>query len=208
MDVYIIGSGGNSKVVIDICELNGYNIIGLFDDKYNKDNQLGYHKYPIVGRINDIIEHQNINIINSIGDCDLRQKIYKKLKDLNLNWINCIHQQAYISPTAKIGYGNVICYGSFINSDSKIGNFNLINTYAVIEHDCMIGNFNHFAPKATLCGGIMVGDVNLLGAGTTIIPHKIIGNKNIIGAMSAIIDNIKDNSTVVGVPGKIIKVIN
>lgn len=34
MDVYIIGCGCNSKIVIDISELNKYNIMGFFDDKY------------------------------------------------------------------------------------------------------------------------------------------------------------------------------
>ena len=32
MEVYIIGCGGNSKVVTDICELNNYIIKGFFDD--------------------------------------------------------------------------------------------------------------------------------------------------------------------------------
>ncbi|XWV24946.1 acetyltransferase [Tupanvirus deep ocean] len=205
MDVYVIGCGGNAKVVVDICKLNNYNIVGFFDDKFNRSNEMVYHKYKIIGKISDIVQYQNINIINSIGDCNIRYKIYNTLKDLHLNWINCIHPSAYISSSAKIGYGNIICYGVIINSDTILGNFNLINTYAIIEHDCKIGHFNHFAPKSTLCGGITVGDTNLFGAGSTTIPCKTVGNSNIIGAMSAIIDNIKDNCTVVGIPGKIIK---
>jgi acetyltransferase EpsM len=207
MDVYIIGCGGNSKVVVDICELSGYNIIGFFDDKYNGHDQLVYHTYYIIGCIDDITTYQNINIINSIGDCTTRNKIYQKLSNFNFNpnWINCIHPQSHIAPTAQIGHGNIICYGAFINSDVVIGNFNLINTYAIIEHDCLVGNFNHIAPKTTLCGSITVGTNNLLGAGTTIIPCKKIGNNNTIGAMSCIVTNINDNCTVVGIPGKIIK---
>lgn len=205
MDVYIIGSGGNSKVIVDICELNGYNINGFFDDKYNGNNQLIYHKYQIIGKIDDIIEYQDINVINSIGDCVIRNKIFQKLKGLNFKWINCIHPKSCISPTAKIGIGNIICYGSFINSDTIIGDFNLINTYAVIEHDCTIGNFNHIAPKSTMCGGIIIGDINLMGAGTTIIPCKTVGSNNIVGAMTVIINNIGDKCTIVGIPGKIIK---
>ncbi|XWV26193.1 hypothetical protein QJ857_gp0885 [Tupanvirus soda lake] len=206
MDVYIIGSGGNAKVVVDICELNNYNIVGFFDDKYDgTTKQIVYHKYKIIGKISDIIQYQNINIINSIGDCAIRQKIYSYLKDLRLNWINCVHPRSYLSPTSKIGYGNIICHGAFINSDTNLGNFNLVNTNAIIEHDCQIGDFNHFAPKSTLCGGITVGNTNLFGVGSSVIPGKNIGSSNIIGAMTAVINNIKDNCTVVGIPGKIIK---
>ena len=45
MEVYIIGSGGNAKVVIDICELNNYKILGLFDDKYHGLDIFTYKNY-------------------------------------------------------------------------------------------------------------------------------------------------------------------
>ena len=203
MDVYIIGCGGNSKVVIDICELNGYNVIGIFDDKYNGNQQEIYKRCKLIGTLNDINKYQEINIINSIGDNSTRYKIYKRLESTDLNWINCIHPQTYLSSTVKLGKGNILCYGCFINCDAVIGDFNLINTYSVIEHDCSIGNFNHIAPRATMCGGISIGDLNLLGVSSSIIPGKKIGNKNIIGAMSAIINNYENDQTIVGVPGKV-----
>ncbi|AVL94852.1 acetyltransferase [Moumouvirus australiensis] len=205
MDIYIIGCGGNSKIVIDICLLNGYNIIGIFDDKFNSKQDNFYKNYKIIGKINDIQNFPRINIVNSIGDNKIRLKIYNELIHVELNWINCIHPNSYISPTVKIGKGNIICYGAVINSDAKIGNFNIVNTYALIEHDNIIGDFNHLAPRTTLCGGINIGNCNLLGASTSVIPGIKIGNNNIIGCMSAIIKNIKNNNLVVGVPGKIIR---
>lgn len=201
MDVYIIGCGGNSKVVIDICELCGYKILGIFDDK-NNGNYIGYKQYKIIGKISDIPKYGNINIINSIGNNNIRKKIYDSLIDHKLNWINCIHPNAYIVGNVKMGIGNIICYGAFINSDAIIGNFNLVNTYAIIEHDCSIGNFNHLAPRSTLCGGITIVDLNLIGASSTIIPCKKIGSNNIIGALSVIICDFYDNNLIVGIPGK------
>ncbi len=207
MDVYIIGCGGNSKIVIDICECLGYNIIGIFDDKYNGSIVKIYKKYNLIGNIENINYYQNINIINSIGDNNVRKNIFEKFCENNLCWINCIHPESRISDSVTIGKGNIICRGAIINADASIGDFNLINTCAIIEHDCKIMNFNHFAPKSTLCGAILIGNLNLFGAGSTIIPCKKIGNNNIIGAMSVIIRNIDNNVMVVGNPGKIIKII-
>jgi sugar O-acyltransferase (sialic acid O-acetyltransferase NeuD family) len=202
MNVYIIGSGGNSKIVSDICELNGYIIAGFFDDKFPIVTQHYHHQ--IIGNIDDISKYPGINVVNSIGDCETRYNINTKLADLALNWINCIHPSAIIAANTHIGRGNIICAGAVINSDANIGNFNLINTYAVIEHDCQIGNYNHFAPKTTLCGGIKIGDVNFFGVGSSVIPNKNVGNGNIIGAMTLIINNITDDNKVVGVPGRTI----
>ena len=203
MEVYIIGCGGNCKIVVDICELNKYQIMGIFDDKYEGKTIVGYKQYKIIGKVSDIVKYNKINIVNSIGNNNIRKKIYDSLSDYKLNWINCVHPNAYIVNNVKIGIGNIICYGAFINSDAIIGNFNLINTYAIIEHDCVVGNFNHLAPRSTLCGGITIGDINLLGTSTTIIPCKKIGDNNTIGAQTVIINNFDNDNLIVGIPGKI-----
>ena len=83
-DVYIIGNGGNSKVVIDICDSLKFNIIGIFDDKIASN---------VIGTIDDIKNYQKINIINSIGDCIIRHKIYDKLKIINETLINVINEK-------------------------------------------------------------------------------------------------------------------
>ena len=206
-DVYIIGCGGNSKVIVEICELNKYVIKGFFDDRHNLARDNGHTKYKIIGTTDDIKNYPRIKIINSIGDNEIRKKICDKLNDenLNLEWINCIHPDSHISTTVKLGMGNIICYGSFINSCVSIGNFNLLNTYSIVEHDSIICDFNHVAPRTTLCGNTFIGNINLLGASSTFIPNKRIGNKNIIGAMTLIIDNFGDNNLIVGIPGTIKK---
>ena len=136
MDLYIIGCGGNSKVVIDICKLNGSNIIGCFDDKYEGHKHEIYREIQVIGKIEDIWNYSSVNIVNSIGDNLARKKIFDRLKSHpSLNWINCQHPQSYISPTVQLGKGNIICYGAMINAAAQIGDFNLINTYSIIEHD-------------------------------------------------------------------------
>lgn len=205
MEVYIIGSGGNSKIVIDMCILLNYKIVGIFDDSYDSGKRNAYIGCKIIGNINSIKTYSKINIINSLGNNKLRSDFYQDLKNYDFFWINCIHPNSYISPTAKLGKGNIICYGAVINSDTVIGNFNLINTCAIIEHDCTINSFNHFAPRSTLCGGIKVENLNLFGVATSVIPGLHIGNNNTIGSSTAVTKNIIDSATVVGVPGKKIK---
>lgn len=205
MELYIIGSGGNCKIIIDLCELLNYKIKGIFDDKYNGTEITIYKNNKIIDNIDGIKNYSKINIVNSIGDNNARFNIYKKLENLELNWINLIHPHTYISNSAILGVGNIIFYGAFINSDAKIGNHNLINTYSVIEHDCIIGDFNHFAPKSTICGGVKFGNLNLMGVGASAIPLKTVGNNNKVGGMTVLINNFESDNTIVGIPGKIIK---
>lgn len=201
MDVHIIGAGGNCKIIIDICELLKYNIIGIFDDKFIGEETIVYNKFHLIGKISHITSYKSINIINSIGDNATRKKIFDLYP--NLNWINLIHPTSYISPSVTFGKGNIICHLSVINSDSTIGNFNLINTSAIIEHDCIIGDYNHFAPRSTLYGGVRIGNLNLIGASITIIPSKKIQNNCIVGAGSVVTTDFSSDVTVIGIPARI-----
>ncbi len=49
--VYIIGCGGNSKIVVDICLLNGYEIMGIFDDKFGSDKISVYRNCQIMEKL-------------------------------------------------------------------------------------------------------------------------------------------------------------
>jgi sugar O-acyltransferase (sialic acid O-acetyltransferase NeuD family) len=196
-NVYIVGCGGNGKIVIDICEKNGHNIMGIYDDNLNCKV---YKNYKLIGPIDQLTDMKNINIINSIGSIEVRKNIFNKFP--NLNWINCIDPSANIQDTVIMGKGNIICTGAIINADAHIGDYNLINTCAIIEHDCVVGDNNHIAPTSVLCGGVTIGNNNLLGVKVAIIPGINVGDGNIIGAGSVVIRNITNENTVVGVPAK------
>jgi acetyltransferase EpsM len=86
-----------------------------------------------------------------------------------------------------------------------IGDHCIINTGVVVDHDCMINDFVHISPNATLCGNVTIGKGSWVGAGAIIIQGIKVGKNAIIGAGSVIIKDIPDNATVVGNPGKIIK---
>jgi len=205
MEISIIGCGGNSKVVIDICRMNGYIIKGLYDDRY-PDIKVGYRGYKVLGNVMDV--DNKGYVINSIGDEKTREEIYYKLEDNGIKWMNCIHPYSYIEDTCEIGYGNIICNGVIINGNSKIGNFNLVNTNVIIEHDCYVGNFNNISPRCTICGECYIGNYNMIGVGANIIQSIMIGDDIVVGAGGVVINELVDSGTYVGIPCKKIKYIN
>lgn len=196
MDVYIIGFGGNARVVADICALNANNVVGYFDD---------WIEDPLVlGKIDCLLSKkwQSIRLINAIGDVKVRQTIYHRLKEIEVDWINCIHPTAIISPSVKMSIGNIIGANVVINAGVTIGSFNLINTGSVLEHDCVVGDFNHLAPRSTFCGSVKIGQLNLIGANSTVIPGLTIGNENVVGSMCAVTTNIGYYQKMVGIPNR------
>jgi acetyltransferase EpsM len=199
MKIAIIGTGGHSKVIVDlISHYENYKIIGFYDD--NKSGK--FLEYPILGKINDINNIEFYYII-AIGDDLIRKSIYNKFK--NLKWITLIHPSAIISKNCNIDIGTIVMAGAIIQAYVKIGKFCIINTGSSIDHECEVGDFSSICPNATLCGNVSIGYESFIGANATIIQKIKIGNNCIIGAGSVVIRDVDNNSKLVGNPAKIIK---
>lgn len=197
----ILGVGGHSKVVIDIAVNSGVNISGLYDDNQNLYG-MEYNGINLSGPIGSI---ESGNAIIAIGSNKVRKNIddyHKKLK-----WKTLIHPSAVIADKVEIAEGTVVMAGAIIQPGAKIGRHCIINTGACIDHDCVIDDYVHIAPGVTLAGGVKVGEGTLIGVGTSIGPYVTVGKWATIGAGSAVVSDIPDYSTAVGVPA-IIKKIN
>ncbi|UOK56381.1 acetyltransferase [Bacillus sp. OVS6] len=209
MKIVIIGQGGHSKVIRDIISSTvEHKIVGYLDDKFNEfaitDNEFN----GPISSAKIILEYDlHIKFIIAIGENKTREIIFKKLHLSNDYYVTLIHQSAVISPSAKIGSGTVIMANTIINADANIGHHTIINSGSIIEHDNKIGHFVHVSPSSTLTGAVKVEDGVHIGAGATIIPNINIGKWSIIGAGASVINDIPANSTAVGVPAKLIKML-
>lgn len=201
MEVYLIGTGGHSKQIIDIYLENDYKILGAFDDFRTG---LFYRNIPILGKIEEVENtiSKDSNIFITFGDNNYRMELYKKYK--SYNFINCISSKSVISPTCKLGFGNYIGNFSKLGEDCIIGNFNILNEGCIIGHDNIICDFNHISLNSSTGGNVVIGNLNLFGIGSSIIPKVQIYDNNIIGAGSVVIKSINFDSKSIGVPSKLI----
>lgn len=95
--------------------------------------------------------------------------------------------------------------GAVVQANAKIGDGVIINTCSSVDHDCVVGNWTHVAVGARLAGSVKAGKSVLLGAGCVILNNLSVTDNCIVGAGSAVICNINDVGTYVGVPARRIK---
>ncbi len=204
-DFLLFGTGGHAKVVMESILSNGCKNIQLFDDNPAKFS-LFWLGYQITGGRSELIafgqENQYEGVIVTIGDNQIRQKIYTEFAHANLAFASAIHPKTVIASSVKLGVGLMIMAGVVINPDTTIGNNVIINTGAIIEHDIIIGDHVHIAPNATLCGGVHVGELTLIGAGAIVLPGVRIGKECIVGAGAVVTNDINDGDMVLGIPAK------
>ncbi|MFC2004681.1 acetyltransferase [Chloroflexota bacterium] len=210
MNVVIVGTGGHGKVVLDIL-LNTptIKVVGFIDDDQSSQGKI-INGVPVLGNTSSlsqlIQEHSIEGAIVAIGNRKTRSALFKKIKGLELKLTNAIHPSAVITKNVKIGEGVVITAGAVINTDSKIGDDVIINTGATVDHDNIIGDHVNIQPGVNLGGTVSIKAYTEVGIGATVIQNISVGEGATIAAGAAIITDVPDNVTIVGVPGRIIRV--
>lgn len=197
--MYLFGSSGHCKVIIDIIHKSNLGAIeGVFDDN------------PTIDKICDIPVFNtekldfflNNSLIISIGNNKNRQMIARRI---STNYLTAIHPNSIIASNVTMGEGTVVMAGSIINTYVTVGKHCIVNTGSILEHDCILGDFVHISPNASLAGNVFVGEGTHVGIGAVVIQGIKIGKWAIIGAGSVILSDVPDYAVVVGNPGKIIK---
>lgn len=194
----LYGASGHAKVIIDILHKNNIEVSKIIDDE-PKSKDI----FNIPVEKSSLTENNEKKVIISIGNNEIRKKISEKYQ---FDYQTIMHPSAVISEFSKIGNGTVIMANAVVNSDSEIGKHCIINTSAIVEHDCKISDFVHISPNASLAGNVEVGEGAHIGIGSCVIQGVKIGKWATIGAGAVIIRDVPDFATVVGNPGRIIKI--
>ncbi|TNJ46640.1 acetyltransferase [Tamlana fucoidanivorans] len=203
--VRIYGAGGHSHVIKDVLRQNGYVITDTFDDKPEGVHHASKHvNMGARAHLNDF-PHQGDPVIIAVGINSDRAEIARILK---CSYETAIHQSAIISESSSIGEGTVVFAGAIVQPNTVVGKHVIVNTGASIDHDNVIGDYAHISPKAALCGHVEVGEGSHIGVGAVVIPLVKIGKWCTIGAGTIVLNDVPNYATVVGNPGKIIKILN
>lgn len=209
--IIVIGAGGHSREVISTVESEGkYEIVGLVDDKILDKNEkiLGYDVIGNFGALSKLYKEGIKKVVLAIGDNTDRRRLFEMAEQLNFEVINAIHPSAKLARHLEIGKGVVICIGAILSPCAKIGNNTIINVGAIIGHENIIGNHVHISSGANLAGRITVKDGAFVGIGSTIKETVTIGKNAIVGAGAVVLDDVQDDTIVVGLPARPIKRVN
>lgn len=208
--ISILGFGGHASTVREACELAGWSIAGFYVEEGLPSafpEADGDHKPKSVSRnqrLNPKDFESNIFALG-IGDNCARLSWCEKLlrEGFVLPWVS--HSHSWVSPSACLAEGVFVAAGAVVQAGARIGRAALINSNATVEHHVRVGGGAHIGPGAVLAGLVEVGDLTMVGAGAVIRDRIKIGNSVTVGAGAAVVKNVPDQITVVGVPAKVLR---
>ena len=203
----VIGAGDHVKVVIATIEAEArYKIIGLLDNDESKHGTTWYGHQVLGGddQLARLREQGVSKAVVAVGDNLGSAKLAQLAVKTGFELFKVIHPTAVILNGTVIGEGAVILANAYIGADSNIGSNVLLSVGSLVAHDCVIGSWCQLCPGARLGGHAMVGDYSLIGMGAAVLPGVTVGRQAVVGANAAVIGEIQDFATAVGVPARVI----
>ena len=206
--IVIVGAGGfGREVEWLINRINKvkptYEIVGFADDGKEKGEQVGHSE--VIYTTEELCKvNEELNIVIAIGNAKVRKMIAEKLLvNDKLSFPNIIDPAViYDDEEVILGAGNIICGGTIMTVNISIGNFNIINLDCTIGHDDILKDYITIYPSVNVSGNVVVENCVEIGTGTQIIQGLSIRDNVIIGASAAVVKNIVEEGTYVGVPVK------
>ncbi|KIC79625.1 acetyltransferase [Pseudomonas sp. C5pp] len=198
----ILGASGHGKVVADVAELCGWQSIDFYDDAWPSLQRNG--AWPVVGGTAQLHERlgQYQGVMVAIGNNAVRAKKLQELRKLGASLPVLVHPGAVVSRHSSLGSGTVVFAGAVVNAFAIVGAGGIINTGCSVDHDCCIGDYVHISPGARLAGGVVVGECSWIGIGAVVRQTLKVGSRTTVGAGAAVVCNVPDDSTVIGVPAR------
>lgn len=207
----IIGAKGFAKEVLEVFnqqqELTG---IAFYDDVSADAPEVLYGQFPILKSITEAEQKfkQDPRFVLGVGTPELRRRLAGRMVQLGGQLTSSISPKVIIGGfqnTIKSGVN--IMSGAVLTNDIEVGEGVLINLNCTIGHDVVIGDYCELSPGVHVSGNVKLSNNVVLGTGAVVLPGISIGENSIIGAGSVVNKDVPANAVAVGIPAKIIKLL-
>ena len=194
MKLALFGYGGHAREVA--CQMN-QEVTFFVDNKYAPT-------VPNVTGISTFNPEEYLMMV-AVADSKDRADIVSRLPK-ETKYFTFIHPSVLImDDNIKVGEGSFIGANSILTTNIKLGKHALLNRENHIGHDCFIGDYFSAMPCAVVGGNVWIDNKVYLGSCSNIKEKiKIVANV-VIGMNAAVVKNITEFGTYVGVPAKKIK---
>lgn len=203
-NLVIIGARGYGREVYNLAKQcagfqSEYLIKGFLDDNF--DALIGFHCYPPILSSVEEYEIQEDDVFTcALGSIHWKKHYVEIIMSKGGKFINLIHPTTIFNSNVTVGNGLIVFMHAVISNDCKIGDFVTIQAFVGIGHDSKVGSWSHLNAYSFVGGFAVLEEEVCMNTRATLLPNIIVKKGATIGALSLVIKNVKEGTTVFGVP--------
>jgi sugar O-acyltransferase (sialic acid O-acetyltransferase NeuD family) len=215
--IVILGIGGTSIDILDTindinraCAEPKYECVGFLDDDQSNSGRVTCD-VKVLGSLSAASQCRSAAdawFINGIGTSSnfwKKEDIIAKTGIPLERFISLVHPSASVSKTSTIGHGTVVFQNVTITSDVRIGHHVVILPNTVVSHNDTIGDYTCVGGGVCVSGLVTIGKACYLGSNCSIRERVKIADYCVIGMGSVVLDDVAEDSVVVGTPAALLR---
>lgn len=217
-ELLIIGAGGFGAVAACIAESmnaaaihhNGagpWEVIGYADCDPAKrgSRHAGRVVHGTIEEAGRAFQGRALWFFCAIGDNTARAKMAQHALTFGWRPATLVHPSAILDGSAEIGGGSFIGPLVVASWNTRIGAHVVVDAHVSIGHNAVLMDFCEVFAGARINGNCQLGEYALVGCNGTLLPGTLVGRGAVVGANSLAHGVVAPDTSVVGVPPRIIR---
>ncbi len=211
----ILGGSGIGMIAASIADiLKNYELQGFLNDVIQVGTLIGkYKKFPVIGKTEDVakfIKMKDTFFFIAYVGLKNEKDTFEKINKLGIpsdRFASLIHPTA-IMPDGYCKIGNGVLFAPLVqlSPDTTISDNCILLPNSFVGHDSTLDKYAHIATNGVVGANVQVGKAVHVGSNATIKEKVKIGDFALIGAGSVVLNDVLENSVVVGNPARLLKI--
>lgn len=204
-ELILVSASGLAREVLAMVRSSGqYDVVGLLDDDKEMAG-VSVDGAPVLGNIRDAVRYTHAFILVCMESGAARESTVERLKVLGLGesrYATAIDPSVQYPEGCHVGRGSILLRNVTLTASVTLGSHVVAMPSVTFMHDADVADFATFAAGASLGGGVRVGRGAYVGMNASVREHTTVGAYATVGMGAAVLSNIPDGQTWVGVPAR------
>lgn len=195
----IVGASAFGRQIAEYVQDAGHTVEGFVDDNTAVDLP---HGMPLLGTTEELQASESGRFLIAVAEPRTRKAIAARLAARGAQPGSFAHPTAFVSTTASIGAGTVICPFAHVGLEAQVGEHVLVNSYAFVGHHATLGPYSALMGFACVNGGGTLGEGVYVGTHASINPNRKIGEWAKVASGSIVYKDMGERVLITGNPAE------
>lgn len=202
-ELVLIAASGLAREVLTMVRASGqYDVVGLLDD----DKEMAgvtVDGAPVLGTIDDAPKFTHALFLVCLTSGKSREAVVERLAALGLRdarYATAMDPTVESPEGCRIGRGSILLKNVALTASVTLGAHVVAMPSVTFTHDDDVADFATFAAGVSLGGGVRIGRAAYLGLNCSVRERTSVGSYATVGMGAAVLSNVPDGETWVGVP--------
>jgi sugar O-acyltransferase (sialic acid O-acetyltransferase NeuD family) len=202
-ELVLIAASGLAREVLTMVRASGqYDVVGVLDDDKEMAG-ITVDGAPVLGTIDDAPRFTHALVLVCLASGKYREAVVERLAALGLRdarYATAIDPTVECPEGCRIGRGSILLKNVTLTASVTLGAHVVAMPSVTFTHDDDVADFATFAAGVSLGGGVRIGRAAYLGLNCSVRERTSVGSYATVGMGAAVLSNVPDGETWVGVP--------